>query len=316
MTEHFHEMLAFVLQHDAGLSTSRARTLASYFVDTQEFLAAQPIDFERRIRSITGRRTIRLSAQDIQRIQHVQTAGWVSPTASVRQNYLAAISRNFSRRQLTMIQSLRFQDLIPNPFLLEALGLRTPRQVVHMIVYMRAARSVVTSMGFFVERLLLASSDTVEKAPRGSGWDLVKHDARGQKHWIQAKSGPNDMDLDQVRYWATKIAKIEATGERAYIGITYGRRSLNTLTLNFLRTHLPDWELQTLIGAELWDFLADDPHYHDGLCHTLRQAASLVLGQRSFVEEIDDCVKRIEQEFLDKYGPGEAGVQSYLQDML
>ncbi|BBD63722.1 hypothetical protein NIES4072_26220 [Nostoc commune NIES-4072] len=52
---------------------------------------------------------------------------------------------------------------------------------------MAATRSIVTSMGFFIEDLLLTSSDTVEKAPNKSGWDLVKTTSNGEKFWLQIR---------------------------------------------------------------------------------------------------------------------------------
>jgi len=170
-------------------------------------------------------------------------------------------------------------------------------------------------MGFFVEKLLLSSSDTVEKAPRGSGWDLIKQDSKGRRHWIQVKSGPNDMDKDQIVYWSGKIAEKTDEGDPAYIGITYGKRTLETVTLGLMKQLLPDWELKTLIGRELWDFISDDPQYHAKLFDTLRKSAQTVLSRNSICNEIEECVERVLKEFEDKYGQGEDGVSRYLSDI-
>ena len=87
------------------------------------------------------------------------------------------------------------------------------------------------------------------------------------------------------------------------------------MTFGLLKTYLPDWEIRTLVGRELWDFLGDDPDYHSKLCKALREAAHQVLGEQSFAEEIGKCAERITDEFIALYGSGEKGVLKYLEDI-
>lgn len=314
MTEQFHEMLAFILENEVGLTKGKARSTASHFVDIGEFLTAKEGDFTD-IKSITGRRVINLTTDEIQRMLEYKNLGYLSPKDTVAENFLAAMSRDFTKRQLAMLRSLKLDSLNPNPFLIKILNLRTPKEVVQINVYMAATRSIVTSMGFFVERLLLASSETVDKSPRGSGWDLLKTKVNGSKHWIQVKSGPNDMDKDQIVYWAAKIEEKISEGEKAYIGITYGKRTNETVTFGLMKQLLPDWEMKTLVGRELWDFISDDPNYHSKLLETLRRSAHQVLNVRSITEELDACVDRIKNEFVEKYGERDRGVSSYLKEI-
>lgn len=311
MSELFHDMLAFVLEKEAGLTRSRARSVAAHFADIEEFLAAEHWSFAN-IRSVTGRRAIRLTEDQITNIVGLQGLGHLSPQLSVAENFLSAICRDFTKRQLSMIRSLELDDLIPNPFLIRSLNLRTPEEVVHINVYMRATRSIVTSMGFFVERLLRASSETIEEAPGRSGWDLVKTRANGE-NWLQVKSGPNDMDKDQIVYWAEKIEEKLSEGDKAYIGITYGKRASNTVTIGLMKQHLPDWEMKTLIGRELWGFVSDDPNHHAKVLEVLRHAAHQVLGTHSISEELDACVDRMIDEFTRRYGEGSLGVSTYIE---
>ncbi len=314
MTEQLHEMLAFVLENDAGLTPGKSRSVASHFADIKDFLNAKKKDLKN-ITGVSGRRAINLSEEEISRILEVKKKGCIDKNADVSDNFLSAISRAFTKRQLDMIRSLNLDNLNPNPFLIKTLNLHTPEEVVRLNVYMVATRSIVTSMGFFVERLLLASSKTAERAPRKSGWDLVKTDDKSNVHWIQVKSGPNDMDKDQIVYWSEKIQEKIDGGDKAYIGITYGKRTNNTVTFGIMKQLLPDWELRTLIGRELWDFISDDPKYHTRLFKTLRKAAEQILQTHSICEEIESCIERVRTEFIETYGSGNKGVTKYIDEI-
>lgn len=314
MSEQLHEMLAFVLEHDVGLTKARARSLASHFADVQEFLDSDEKDLTS-IKSVSGRKAVRLSEEEVRRILDLKRSGLLSPALSVAENFLAAIGRAFTRRQLEMIRGLSLTNMNPNPFLIKTLNLKTPEEVVRLNVYMFATRSIVTSMGFFIEKLLLSTSDTIEKGPTGSGWDLLKTEPSGQRHWIQVKSGPNDMDKDQIVYWSRKIQEKITEGDRAYIGITYGKRTNNTVTLGLMKQLLPDWEMKTLIGRELWDFLNDNPTYTAELFRTLQESAQRVLNHHSISEELERCIERVKGEFVRIYGDGEEGVVKYISDI-
>jgi len=313
MSESLHEMIAFVLENEAGLSKGRARSVASYFADIGSFVGVKPEDLAE-IRGIGRRRTMRLTNEEIEKIMEIKERGHIVPTKTVSENFLSAISREFTKRQFEMIRGIELDNLSPNPFLIKSLNLHTPEEVVRLNVYALATRSIVTSMGFFVEKLLLASSDSLEKAPLGSGWDVVK-DGTEERHWIQVKSGPNDMDKDQIVYWSKKIQEKISEGDKAYIGITYGKRTNETVTLGLMKQLLPDWEMKTLIGRELWDFVSDDPEYHTRIFELLRTAAQTVLTERSICEEIETCIGRVTDEFVKRYGEGEEGVSSYIKEI-
>lgn len=314
MTERLHEMLAFILENDAGITKGRARSVASYFADMESFLSSSRRDLEE-IRGIGRRRTIRLRNEEIEKIIEVKGLGYIDPQRPVSDNFLSAISREFTKRQLKMINKINLDKLSVNPFLIRTLNLCTPEAVIRLNVYMLATRSIVTSMGFFVEKLLLSSSSLVEKAPRGSGWDIIKEDIDGERHWIQVKSGPSDMDKDQIVYWTQKIQEKISEGDKAYIGITYGKRTNNTITISLMKQLLPDWEIKTMIGKELWDFLSDDPEYHKRLFNTLRRSAQVILGKHSIFDEIESCIERVKREFIAKYGEGEEGISNYIDNI-
>jgi hypothetical protein len=180
---------------------------------------------------------------------------------------------------------------------------------------MNTSRSIVTSMGFYLEQLVWASSDDIEKAPRDSNWDFKM--TRGRRnHWLQIKSGPNDMDKDQISHWAKRIEEKISAGDEAYLGFTYGKKSAVSVTLGLLKQYLPDWEMRVMVGKELWQFVSGDPQHHTRLCNILRQAALTVLHKSSIVSELNNAVKRITTEFETKYGRGEEAVGKFIHEIL
>lgn len=308
----FHEMLAYVLESDSGLSEGRARALASHFVDAEAFCSVKAGDI-REVKGVGGRRTMKFSDDQVASVIRIAESGLVDPKKTVAENYLAALCRSFTKTQVDMIRGLDLAKLNPNPFLIKSLNLTTPEECVRFNVYALSTRSIVTSMGFAVEKFLLASSEGAEKGKKP--WDIVKTDANGERHWIQVKSGPNDMDKDQVLYWSDLIDKKVRDGDRAYIGMTYGRRANETVSINHLKTYFSDWGDKTLIGRELWDFVADDPRFQDKLFDVLVSSAREVISDTSVCEEIDMCIERITAEFVQKYGDGEEGIDTYIRDI-
>lgn len=312
MSELFHEMLAYILENDGGLSKGRARTLASYFVDAEDFCSVEAEDV-REVKGVSGRRTLKFSADQVDSVVRTARSGLVDPHKTVAENYLGALCRSFTKTQVEMIRGLDLSKLNPNPFLIKSLNLTAPEECVRFNVYALSTRSIVTSMGFAVENFLISSSDGVEKGKKP--WDIVKIGPDGERHWIQVKSGPNDMDKDQVLYWSALIEEKLRDGDRAYIGMTYGKRKNETISINHLKTYFSDWGEKTLIGRELWDFVADDPGFHDRLFDVLVSSARAVLSDTSVCEEVDRCIERVTAEFVQKYGDGEEGIDNYIRDI-
>jgi hypothetical protein len=85
--------------------------------------------------------------------------------------------------------------------------------------------------------------------------------------------------------------------------------------MGLFKTYLPDWEKRTLIGRELWDFISEDPTYHEKLFPMLADAASQVLGKESIEERIQARIESITKEFSKKYGASRKAVTKYLIDI-
>jgi hypothetical protein len=73
--------------------------------------------------------------------------------------------------------------------------------------------------------------------------------------------------------------------------------------------------MRTLIGKELWDFLSEDPDYSSRLLDILRNSAKQMLDNNSISDEIEKCSRKITTSFIEKYGDGNQGIASYVQEI-
>ena len=310
--EKFHELLSNALEWECGFTKRRSAILAAQFANLNEFLNFR-FDESTVFKSVGGKKLISLNRDQNTAIEKMRQSKILKTQKTVADNYLTITTRRFVKTQIKMLEELTLDELSPNPFLIQCLNLRTPEEVVGLNVYMFATRSIVTSMGFFVEKLLLASSDDAHECEKP--WDILKKGPNGKRHWIQIKSGPNDMDADQIRHWTQLISKKIKAGDRAYIGITYGKRASKSVTMGLFKTYLPDWKKRTLIGRELWDFISGDKTYHERIFPILADSASQVLGTESISTRIDQCIARITKEFSAKYKPKTAAIAKYIRDI-
>jgi len=312
-TERFRSLLAGIIEAEIGFSRDRAVVYASGFTDLKQFLGVAKRKLVGPL-TVEGKPVLRLKDAQIEAIDRLRKKQ-INPKQTVSENYIAVISRRFAVRQVEMIRAMNVETLAVNPLLVKALNIHTPEELVSFHVEMAATRSIVTSMGFYLEQLVWASSDSIEKAPRDSNWDF-KLTRGGRDHWLQIKSGPNDMDKDQISHWAKKIQEKISAGAEAYIGMAYGKRSAVTVSLGLLKQYLPDWEMRVLVGKELWQFVSGDATHHKRLCSILRQAALTVLHKASIVTELKRAAKRITAEFEATYGHGEQAVEKFIHEIL
>lgn len=282
-------LVELVLVSDGGMKEGVSRRVSSYFTSIGEFLSCTKEQLAG-LRSASGK-PVPLSDSDIMKIIEISRSGVVSGDLTLVDNYIRTMARDFARRQVENIRALALERLNINPLLVRSLNLRTPLELLEFNVNAAVSRSIVTSMGYFVQRLLETTSDEVENVR--AGWDLVKRGKDGTNHWIQVKSGPNDMDKDQILYWLEKIKEVERAGDRGYIGITYGRRDSPAVSLS----------------------LSGDSNFHSRLFDDLRAAALAILGNKSIQEEINGKVHELLAVFEQRYGSGEEGVSNYINSI-
>lgn len=225
---------------------------------------------------------------------------------SVEENFIVLLTQEFIRKQVNMLQTMDIEALNANPILCKALKLNTPKEFVKYYAYAAISRSIVTSMGYFVQDLLLYSNENVYdgklyKEGNKTKWDIVIDKLGAVRSYIEVKSGPNDMDAAQVKHYAEEIKLIEKKRQKAFIGITYGKKDTRTVTTSLLETYLPDWKNKTLIGKELWDYISGNDNYHTILMETIKNTTEAFLEEESLIDKIDKRIEELIEIFNSKY---------------
>jgi hypothetical protein len=311
--DRFRLLLAQIIEVEMGFSRERAVIYASSFVSLKQFLSVPKQKLCGPI-GVDGKPAIRISSKQMEVFDEWRKKS-INTKLDIADNYIAVMSRRFALRQVDMVRNITLERLNVNPLLVQVLNIHDPSELIRLHVEMAASRSIVTSMGFYLEQLVWASSECIERAPRESNWDF-KLTRRSRTHWLQIKSGPNDMDKDQISHWAKKIAEKISEGNDAHIGFAYGKKSTASVSLGLLKKYLPDWEVHVLVGKDLWHFLSGEKDYSHHLCNILRQTAMSVLKKDSILTEIAATSARVTQEFVNRYGVGERAVERFIREIL
>lgn len=282
----------------------KIRVLGDQYSSLTHFKTAS-VDFLNGLKNAEGNSLIRpLTPVEQQLLKSIQES--IDDNLSIEGNFVKILTSNFIDKQLKMLGDISLDDLNSPPLLCAALKLRTPYELIKYNVYALATRSIVTSMGYLVQNLLLYSSaDVYDGKGYNEGknvkWDLVVERLDDIRSYIEVKSGPNDLDKGQVKSYRKEIQAVEKLGHKGYIGITYGKREANTVSINLFKQYLDKWEERTLIGTELWDFITKDDNYHMTLTNSIQQIADTILSQQSIIEKIENRVNALVEQFNSKY---------------
>jgi hypothetical protein len=188
------------------------------------------------------------------------------------QEALARIKK-FVTRTRGLIEELSAEDLTEkggvNPYMAKALGMKTIDDVVEFFVNRRVERSLGTSFGNVLNDVIkillggLKGSSLVQKYGNWiRWWDIVLLD---RKAVISVKSGPADMDKDQVVYFAQRATEAKEKGFHPFLVFAYGKQAF-PLIEGYLRKEGFDPEKHLLIGKTVFEhFLASPEHYKDVL---------------------------------------------------
>jgi hypothetical protein len=280
--------------------------IASHYGSISAFLKGTRNDFDKMVFEIDNP-GFKLTDNDFAKIQAFQNSGLVSENLSIQDNFVKILTTHFISRQMLMIKNLRLETLNVNPILAGALNLNNETDLIRYYVYQAISRSIVTSVGFLVQDLLLFASDFVfegksDELGEQTKWDLVVEKLDQVKAYLEIKSGTNDLNKTQIHHYIREIEFIEEKGFRAFIGETYGKREDQTVTHGLYQMYLPGWKERTLIGKELWEFVSGQKDYHDKLIDILFKTSEALLANDTFIKKIEEKINPLIEDFKNKYG--------------
>lgn len=290
---------------------SKAGDLAAQFSTLKAF---KNTDFvNTRIMRGGDKTEIKLTEKEIDRIERAKKH--IHPQATVNENWIRFTVNRAIYKMLEKIKNTKLDDMNMNPFLTKMLRLKEPREMITFNIYQHITRSLVTSMGTALERMV--ASDSRTRLGRGDEWyDVIKEDDDAT-YWIQVKSGPNNIDKDQMKYFNDKFNKTEEKKNNfARLGITYGKRELNTISLGFAKKYLDNGDDRILVGRELWEFVSGKSDYHSDVLKWIDSEIEGILHDKSIEIEIHELIERVINEFTKMYGKGENSVKKYIKESI
>ena len=279
--------------------------IASHCGSINAFLKATRKDFDKLVFKVDNP-NFKLTDNDFAKIQAFQKSGLIDSKLSVQENFVKILTAQFVQRQLDMIEKMELETVNVNPILSGALNLNNETDLIRYYAYQAISRSIVTSVGFLVQNLLLYASDSIIEGKHDdlgeeTKWDLVVEKLDEVKAYLEIKSGTNDLNKAQIHHYVNEFNKIEEKGFRAFIGETYGKREDQTVTHGLYKMYLPEWEKRTLIGKELWEFVSGQKNYHDKLVDILFKTSKALLADDTFIKKIEKKIEPLTVDFRKKY---------------
>lgn len=209
--------------------------------------------------------------------------------------------KGFIEKGIKNIKKLTADRLIKegaiNPFLVKALGIKDFDSLAKFYVYQRVGRSLVTSFGTAIEHLVRALARGAKKG----WWDTVQA-LGGTPYFMSVKSGPRDMDKDQVKYFAQRAKEILKQNPNAVpvIAIGYGRTPWPIIVKTLEEEGL-DPKKHIIIGKGLYERITGRPDYHRRLLIITDRVALQTLAGKRVIDIIEDKVKEVARDFKRKY---------------
>lgn len=302
---------AFIIKgclfHMSSMSPSSKKKLeiiGSHFSSLQEFKQA-PLEKPDCFAMGNG---IKLTSKEITAIKELQNE--VNIDWSIEENFIQLSTKEFIAKQLKMIENLTIETLNANPLLCYALKFDNTKDFIKYYTYQAVSRSIVTSMGYFVQNLLLYSNEYIYEGKnynvgKKTKFDLVidknEKNKDEKKIFFEIKSGFNDLDKGQILHYKEEISNVVKEGNEAYIGITYSKKDAKTVTSNLLKTNFKEWRKNFLVGKELWKYISDKDDYHLTLSENIRNAAKSVLHDTGIVSKIEEKIEELVRDFNSRY---------------
>ena len=120
------------------------------------------------------------------------------------------------------------------------------------------------------------------------------------------------MSIEQVRQLNTHIQNIKnKLNNIPMLGMTYGtRRQINSQ----IQSTLIGYPQTTMVGRELWDFIASE----DGYCQKMLNWIDEILNLEPtrFSEELEKKKRLLINDWEDKFGTGRLSIEKVLENYL
>lgn len=298
-----------VLKSDGGIPSRKAYLLVCQFKSLKEFKDA---NFNQYTKNGPGSKKPTLSKKDLIIIQ--KRIKYILPGKDLAENWVKFTAGHVTRKIISNIESLRLEDMSVNPFLIRMLHFRTPEEIVRFNTFQRIPRSVVTSMGTALEYMVADCGG--RRGKKGEWYDAVKNDG-DDTYWIQIKSGPNDVDKDQMEKFNDKFNDLaKKPRQHPRLGIVYGRRDQDSISIAMAKKYLDSHESRMLVGRELWDFISGEANFHRKILDWVDEAVEQDLKGQSIDSKMQDAIERITGEFKAKHGDGKEGIASYIESLI
>ncbi|MBZ0198599.1 MAG: TdeIII family type II restriction endonuclease, partial [Ignavibacteriaceae bacterium] len=250
----------------------------------------------------------RLKKQQISEINSIIKHYIKDHSLSINEIWISVLIRDFVRHSIQELQKTLLENLLINPFLVKAFGFDDHKEVVTFYFYQKITRSIVTSWGFTVEGLLLCSGAEHSDI---EGFDM-KVKRNGKNYQLQIKSSPNTMSIEQVRQLNTHIKNIKnKLTNIPILGMTYGtEEQINSQ----IQSTLIDYPKSTMIGKELWDFIAGEIGYCDKLLNLIDDI--MKEEPTKFSDEIENKRQSLIIDWERSFGIGKNSIDLVLQKYL
>ena len=231
-----------------------------------------------------------LKERQRERLRKIQNL--IDTKKDVRTNFVIYVYTRFADGAADLITSLTAEKMVEkgsiNPFLAKALGLRSFDDLARYFVVQTIGRSLGTSFGTVLEITIRA----ISCGEKGEWWDVVN----GDNVW-SIKSGPNDMNKDQVTEFSKRAKKAITLNLKPRILMTYGKKPSDVIT-NTLNDNQLDPAQFTATGKAVYELVIGDPKYHKILLNVF---SSYKREGKTLLELVDDLVKIVSLQFKDKY---------------
>ena len=156
-----------------GIGNTTANRIAFYFEDIVDFKNADYFDFQNIQYLHNGNtRTLNISDDQYSAIKQIQDD--IDKNDSLLNLYVKWIIKDFLNKVENNIENLNLDNMNCNPFLGAALKLSdNPNKFFRFNVWASIQRSIVTSFGNTIEKLLLHCAEDVQKGTSADGGEKM-----------------------------------------------------------------------------------------------------------------------------------------------